>query len=320
MPAPGLYGRWVHRIRRSPGSVTAPSSRRESACRRPRRVPRQRAGRRGAPRACSRRSTNGRRGSHLCRSRPYLETLTAGSGGQLYSYGPSRAGTASELKRVESCCPLGGTLGTAAALGRAVVGDDELGAASRRLADRDVDPGRRPAAPPGRSPRARSGRAPSAHAPELFTCSISSPISTSCLTANRRTSASTAVVKPSSLSACGSRSSQSARSSRLASRAGSSPRLRGSSVFARARRSGVSRARRPDHRDRGEMLHRAVVEQLTPVGAPPAPREPVRRDARARDRPSIDHRLAQRDDDRLGARVRLELREDVPHMALHSLG
>ena len=34
---------------------------------------------------------------------------------------------------------------------------------------------------------------------------------------------------------------------------------------------------------------------------------------------SVDHRLAERDGDRLGAGLRLELREDVAHVTLHGL-
>ncbi len=74
-------------------------------------------------------------------------------------------------------------------------------------------------------------------------------------------------MKPSSLSACGSRSSQSARSSRLASRASfeaAAQKLVSPLSFTapKRRERGVD-----DLRDRGQMLHRAVMEELSEPSA-----------------------------------------------------
>jgi hypothetical protein len=70
-------------------------------------------------------------------------------------------------------------------------------------------------------------------------------------------------------------------------------------------------------RERGDMLDGPVVELLRDaVVAPHAPQGAARRRG---GRCSIDHRLAERDGDRLGAGLRLELREDVAHVALHGL-
>ena len=71
--------------------------------------------------------------------------------------------------------------------------------------------------------------------------------------------------------------------------------------------------------ERGEVLDGPVVELL---GDPP-PLGPLGEQAlgeeRSLGRRSIDHRLAERDGDRLGAGIGLELREDVAHVALHGL-
>ena len=73
-------------------------------------------------------------------------------------------------------------------------------------------------------------------------------------------------------------------------------------------------------RDRRDELDRPVVDQL---GEPPAlvalGAEPLGERPAVGVVASIDHRVTQRDRDRLRARVGLELREDVAHVALDRL-
>ncbi len=95
--------------------------------------PRPAAGRRSAPRACSRRSTSGRRGSRLCRSRPCARNSNGAqprAAARLRIVEPRGYSHLRAEARVQRRRALGERLEHgAAALGRAVVGDDELGAA-----------------------------------------------------------------------------------------------------------------------------------------------------------------------------------------------
>ena len=74
-------------------------------------------------------------------------------------------------------------------------------------------------------------------------------------------------------------------------------------------------------RDRGELLDRPVVEQLGDPAALLLLGQHALREERSLRlvHRSVDHGLAERDRDRLRARVGFELREDVPHVALHGL-
>ena len=65
--------------------------------------------------------------------------------------------------------------------------------------------------------------------------------------------------------------------------------------------------------DRATLADSVSLGFSPPVDVPLAPTEPPWFH-------SIDHRLTERDGDRLGAGLRLELREDVAHVALHRLG
>ena len=127
----------------------------------------------------------------------------------------------------------------------------------------------------------------------------------------------TAAASPTSLSVTGSRPATIPRSSSAASRATASARAaialppRDVAVLERGHR-------RVEHLgERRDVLHRPVVEllrdaaSLGPLGEQPLGDESARR--------SIDHRLAERDGDRLGAGLGLELREDVADVALHRL-
>ena len=204
--------------------------------------------------------------------------------------------------------------------------EPQLDAAGGRLRERDGDV-RRAArgASPGRAPRARSGTGPSVRPPRAAR-PPAGRVSTATPRRVPRRGRRALARRPRNPPRAAPRGSKPATRSRRSTDASrddlARPRRRARERRRRHPASNASIAASSICPMRREMLHGPVVNQLrepAPLVAlgPEALAEAIA--SAARRVRSIDHRVAQRDRDRLRPGLRLELREDVAHVALHRL-